>query len=73
MINFSLKLIIVLFHVKEKSPSEIICDSVVTNIVLSLQKLPKADFHIVQDAGHSTKEEGIQSQLIAATEKYKKL
>ncbi|XP_071147206.1 probable proline iminopeptidase [Mytilus edulis] len=37
------------------------------------KKLPKADFHIVQDAGHSTKEEGIQSQLIAATEKYKKL
>lgn len=37
------------------------------------KKLPHADFHIVQDAGHSTKEEGIQSQLIEATQKYKHL
>lgn len=37
------------------------------------KKLPKADFHLVPDSGHSTKEEGIQSRLIDATEKYKNL
>ena len=34
------------------------------------KKLPKADFHIVQDAGHSMTEKGIASKLIEYTEKY---
>jgi proline iminopeptidase len=31
---------------------------------------PEADFHIVQDAGHSMSEPGIRSKLIEATEKF---
>ena len=34
------------------------------------KKLPKADFHIVQDAGHSMTEKGISSKLIEYTDKY---
>ena len=37
------------------------------------QKLPQADLVIVPDAGHSFKDGGNQSALIAATEKYKHL
>jgi len=34
------------------------------------KKLPKADFYIVQDAGHSMTEKGIASKLIEYTDKY---
>jgi len=37
------------------------------------KKLPNADFHIIQDAGHSMKEEGIASKLVAYTDKYSDL
>ena len=37
------------------------------------KKWPKAEFHIVPDAGHSMKEEGIQSLLIDACDKFKDL
>lgn len=37
------------------------------------RKWPEADFHIVQDAGHSNKEPGTTSLLVQATEKYKTL
>ena len=35
--------------------------------------MPHAEFHIIQDAGHSAMEPGITSALIAATEKFKSL
>ena len=35
--------------------------------------MPHAEFHIIQDAGHSAMEIGITSGLIAATEKFKQL
>ena len=35
------------------------------------QVMPHAEFHIIQDAGHSAMEVGITSALIAATEKFK--
>ncbi len=35
--------------------------------------MPHAEFHIVQDAGHSAMEVGITSALVAATEKFKYL
>lgn len=35
--------------------------------------MPHAEFHIVQDAGHSAMEIGITSALVAATEKFKQL
>jgi proline iminopeptidase len=34
---------------------------------------PEAEFHIIPDAGHSAKEEGIAAKLVAATEKFKSL
>ena len=37
------------------------------------KKLPKSDFHIVQDAGHSMTEKGIASKLIEYTDKYLEL
>ena len=48
----------------------------ITNLqtkVLIFQKWPEADFHIVQDAGHSAKEPGIASLLVQACDKYKTL
>ena len=38
-----------------------------------LQMWPEAEFHIVEDAGHSAKEPGIASRLVEATDKYKTL
>lgn len=35
--------------------------------------LPEAQLHIIQDAGHAAKEPGIESALIAATERFKNL
>ena len=35
--------------------------------------LPNADFHIIQDAGHSMKEEGIASMLVEYTDKFSDL
>lgn len=35
--------------------------------------MPHAEFHIIQDAGHSAMEAGVTSALIAATEKFKYL
>lgn len=35
--------------------------------------MPHAEFHIIQDAGHSAMEAGITSALVAATEKFKAL
>ncbi len=35
--------------------------------------MPHAEFHIVQDAGHSAMEVGVTSALVAATEKFKSL
>ncbi|XP_052806568.1 probable proline iminopeptidase [Mya arenaria] len=35
--------------------------------------IPEADFHLVPDAGHTTKEPGIQTQLLDACDKYKHL
>ncbi|XP_069125078.1 probable proline iminopeptidase [Argopecten irradians] len=37
------------------------------------KKWPEAEFHVIADAGHSTKEAGILHQLIEATDKYKHL
>ena len=37
------------------------------------KKLPNADFHIIQDAGHSMMEEGITAKLIEYTDKYSEL
>lgn len=37
------------------------------------KRWPEADFHIIDDAGHSTKEPGICAKLVEATEKYKTL
>lgn len=37
------------------------------------QAMPHAEFHMVQDAGHSAMEPGITSALVAATEKFKYL
>ena len=36
-------------------------------------KLPNADFHIIQDAGHSMTEEGIAAKLVEYTDKYSNL
>jgi proline iminopeptidase len=35
--------------------------------------MPHAEFHIIQDAGHSAMEVGVTSALISATEKFKTL
>jgi proline iminopeptidase len=35
--------------------------------------MPHAEFHIIQDAGHSAMEPGVTSALVAATEKFKSL
>ncbi|KAJ9085576.1 hypothetical protein DSO57_1012582 [Entomophthora muscae] len=35
------------------------------------KKIPNADFHLVEDAGHSTSEVGISKLLVEATDKYK--
>ena len=35
------------------------------------QAMPHADFHIIDDAGHSAMETGTTSALVAATEKFK--
>ena len=37
------------------------------------QNFPEADFHFVDDAGHSAKEKGITALLVTAAEKYKHL
>ena len=37
------------------------------------KKLPQADFHIIQDAGHSMTEEGIAAKLVEYTDKYSDL
>ena len=37
------------------------------------KKLPRADFHIIQDAGHSMTEEGISAKLVEYTDKYSDL
>ena len=37
------------------------------------KKLPNADFHIIQDAGHSMMEKGITAKLIEYTDKYSEL
>jgi len=37
------------------------------------KKMPNADFHIIQDAGHSMMEEGIAAKLIEYTDKYSEL
>ena len=37
------------------------------------KKLPQADFHIIPDAGHSMKEEGIAAKLVEYTDKYSDL
>ena len=34
------------------------------------KKLPQADFHIIPDAGHSMKEEGIAKKLVEYTDRY---
>ena len=41
--------------------------------LFAVQRWPEAEFHIVPDAGHSAKEDGIRSLLIAAADKYKTL
>ena len=35
--------------------------------------MPHAEFHMIEDAGHSAMEVGITSALLAATEKFKAL
>jgi len=37
------------------------------------KKLPRSDFHIVQDAGHSMTEKGISSKLVEYTDKFSEL
>jgi len=37
------------------------------------KQLPKAEFHFVDDAGHSAKEVGIQKRLVEACDKYKNI
>jgi len=37
------------------------------------KRWPEAEFHIISDAGHSAKEEGIVSALVTAADKYKTL
>lgn len=37
------------------------------------KELPDAEFHVVDDAGHSAYEPGIASRLIEATDKFKAL
>ncbi|XP_060062474.1 probable proline iminopeptidase [Ylistrum balloti] len=37
------------------------------------KKWPEADFHVIPDAGHSTKEAGVLHQLVEATDKYKNM
>ena len=37
------------------------------------KKLPKADFHIIPNAGHSMTEEGIAAKLVEYTDKYSDL
>ena len=37
------------------------------------QKWPEAEFYIVPNAGHSAREDGTRSLLIAAADKYKTL
>ena len=34
------------------------------------RKFPEADFHIIQDAGHSMTEEGIAKKLVEYSNKY---
>jgi proline iminopeptidase len=37
------------------------------------RKFPEADFHVVQDAGHSMTEAGIASKLVEFTDMYSSL
>jgi proline iminopeptidase len=37
------------------------------------RKFPEADFHVVQDAGHSMTEEGIAEKLVEYTDKFSDL
>ena len=37
------------------------------------RKLPEADFHVVQNAGHSMTEDGIAEKLIEYSDKYSDL
>lgn len=37
------------------------------------KQLPNAEFHLIEDAGHSAKEESITKRLVEACEKYKTL
>jgi len=37
------------------------------------RKFPEADFHVVQNAGHSMTEEGIAGKLVEYTDKYSDL
>ena len=37
------------------------------------RKFPNADFHIIQDAGHSMTEEGIAKKLVEYTNKFSTL
>jgi len=37
------------------------------------KQLPNAEFHFVDDAGHSAKEDGIQKKLVEACDKYKNI
>ena len=54
--------------------SSLNCPALVTFLFPPLlQKWPEADFHLVQDAGHSAKEPGITSLLVEACNKYKLL
>ena len=34
------------------------------------KKWPEADFHVIQDAGHSMTEDGIASKLVEYTDKF---
>ncbi|KAK2149803.1 hypothetical protein LSH36_436g05014 [Paralvinella palmiformis] len=37
------------------------------------KRWPEAEFHVITDAGHSAKEDGIRTELLNATDKYKAL
>ena len=37
------------------------------------KKFPEADFHIIQDAGHSMTEDGITSKLVECTDNFSSL
>ena len=57
-----------------------ILSNVIVNLLISektlnlfFQLLPEAEFHLVPDGGHSTKEKGLEQKLVEATDKYKYL